>query len=51
MSVVNWPGLGIDSDGNPYFLMVNGDTLMVAPQSTLGLAASVLNVNGSVANF
>ena len=51
MSVVNWPGLGIDSDGNPYFLMVNGDTLMVAPQSTLGLAASVLNVHGSVQNF
>lgn len=27
MSVVNWPGLPVDSNGNPYLLLASGDTL------------------------
>lgn len=27
MSSTNWPGLPVDSDGNPYFYLTNGDTL------------------------
>src|SRR6266851_9644398 len=30
MSPANWPGLPVDSDGNPYFNCASGDTLQAA---------------------
>lgn len=36
-----WPGLPIDSDGNPFIMMVSGDTLAATFASSLGNSAVV----------
>jgi hypothetical protein len=35
MSAVNWPGLPLDSDGNPYLILASGDTLQATFASSI----------------
>src|SRR2546421_6998035 len=50
MSPTNWPGLPIDSDGNPYFLCASGDTLQAAAVTTITTALFV-NILLTAADF
>jgi len=42
MSAVNWPGLPLDNDGNPYFVAINGDTVQASIASTVSLGAGLV---------
>lgn len=43
MSSANWPGLPVDSSGNPYILLANGDTLQ-ATFATALTASDFVNI-------
>lgn len=43
LSQANWPGLPLDSDGNPYLYLVSGDTLQCTYATAL-TTSDVLNV-------
>lgn len=45
-----WPGLPLDSDGNPYIILQSGD-LLQATFATALAAASVLNLFGMGADY
>jgi hypothetical protein len=50
LSGTNWPGLPLDSDGNPYFYCESGDVLQAAATLTL-VSAEVMNIFVVAANF
>jgi hypothetical protein len=50
MSQTNWVGLPLDSDGNPFFYMVSGDTLQCTFATAL-TTSDVLNLIAVVADF
>lgn len=50
MSPTNWVGLPLDSDGNPYFTLVSGDTLQCTYATAL-TSATLLNVVAVAADF
>lgn len=41
MSTANWPGLPIDSDGNPFFFLASGDTLQATFATALTSSTKV----------
>ena len=50
MSFVNWPGLPLDSDGNPFLYLVSGDTLKCT--FATGLTSSdVINLVAVASDF
>jgi len=50
MAPANWPGLPLDSDGNPFISLVSGDTLQ-ATFATALTSSDVLNVVVHCADF
>lgn len=50
MSAGNWPGLSLDSEGNPYLLLNNGDTVQ-ATFATALTAATLVNIVVHCADF
>jgi hypothetical protein len=50
MSQANWPGLPIDSDTNPYILLVSGDTIQ-ATFATALTSSTRINIYVSCADF
>jgi hypothetical protein len=50
-SAANTPGLPVDNDGNPYIVLVSGDTLQATFSTALGLAGSVLNIVCMAADY
>lgn len=50
MSQANWPGLPVDSDGNPFFYLANGDLLQATFATNL-TASDVLNLTAVCADF
>lgn len=50
MSVVNWPGLAVDSNGNPYLLLASGDTLE-AQYATAQGTADTISISCLAADF
>lgn len=50
MSAANWPGLPLDSDGNPYFFLESGD-LLQATFATALTATDVINLTCVAADF
>lgn len=48
LASVNWPGLPVDSDGNPYMILESNDSLQVSVQTavTAGKAVNVNTVSG-----
>lgn len=50
LAPTNWPGLPLDTNGNPYIAMVSGDTLQMTFATTLS-AAAVINVTGVCSDF
>lgn len=50
MSQANWPGLPLDSDGNPYFLLVSGDTVQ-ATFATALTSTDFLNLTAVCVDF
>lgn len=45
-----WPGLPVDSDGNPYILLISGDTLQCTFATAL-TATDVINLTAVVTDF
>lgn len=50
MTSTIWPGLPVDSDGNPYILIASGDTIQ-ATFATALTAADVLNIVATCSDF
>jgi len=50
LSSANWPGLPIDSDGNPYVQLVSGDTLQATYATTL-TSTDLINIVASCSDF
>lgn len=50
LSPANWPGLPLDNLGNPYLLLVSGDTLQ-ATFATALTATDVLNIVAVAADY
>jgi hypothetical protein len=50
MSAIVWPGLAVDSDGNPFIMLISGDTLQ-ATFATAITAATVLNLQLTCVDF
>lgn len=50
MSQSNWPGLALDSDGNPYLMMISGDTLQ-ATFATALTSSTRINLVATCADF
>jgi hypothetical protein len=50
LSAVNWPGLPLDSDGNPYIQLVSGDFIQ-ATFATALTASTQINLFGSCSDF
>lgn len=50
LSAVNWVGLPIDSDGNPFFYLVSGDTLQCTFATSL-TTSDLINVYAVAADF
>ena len=50
MSIVNWPGLAVDSNGNPYILLDSGDTL-TAQYATAQGTADTISLTGAAGDF
>jgi hypothetical protein len=51
VSAINWPGLPLDSDGNPYILLISGDTIQATYATALSDASDVINIVASCADF
>jgi hypothetical protein len=50
MSTTLWPGLPVDSDGNPYIILVSGDTLQ-ATFATALTSTDFVNIVAQCADF
>lgn len=50
MSSTNWPGLPVDSNGNPFIELANGDTLQ-ATYATALTSSDVLNIVAVCADY
>lgn len=50
MSSTVWPGLPLDSDGNPYIILASGDTLQ-ATYTTAVTAADAVNIVTTCSDF
>lgn len=50
MSSTNWPGLALDSDGNPSFMLASGDTVQ-ATFATALTASDVINIVAQCVDF
>jgi len=44
MSAGNWPGLAVDGNGNPYILLITGDTLSAIFATAFVTASSTVNL-------
>jgi len=44
MSAGNWPGLALDSNGNSYVLLINGDTLSATFASAFVTSSATVNI-------
>jgi hypothetical protein len=49
-SIINWPGLPIDSDGNPYFYLASGDTIQCTFATTI-TSGKAVNIHVVTADF
>lgn len=49
-SPANWPGLPVDSDGNPFIFLANGDTLQ-ATFATAITSSDKINLNAVCSDF
>ena len=43
MSAGNWPGLAVDANGNPYILLISGDTLQATFATAFVTGSSTVN--------
>lgn len=50
MSAINWPGLPLDSDGNPFMYMASGDLLRCTYATAL-TTSTLLNVVAEASDF
>ena len=50
MSSTNWPGLPVDSDGNPYLMLISGDTLQATFATNL-TSTDVINMYVTCVDF
>lgn len=50
MAAGNWPGLPIDSDGNPYIVLISGDTIQ-ATFATALTASDKINIYVACSDF
>lgn len=50
MSSANWPGLALDSDGNPFIMLITGDTIQ-ATYATALTASTRINIVATCVDF
>lgn len=51
ISAANWPGLPVDSDNNPYIMLVSGDTIQATFATALSGAGKFVNIVASCSDY